>query len=420
MTSQSIPVVLLDRLDREHLLQAAVGRSVESFLFSHHIPLDAVVVRRNGQVVSEHVRMEVGDKFVLEMVRAYHLPDFLKELGAWEDASEERVTAADPRLYTKRVLWFDASGHADLAKKRVSKNEFPGFLEDVFVHSVREKQLVREGDSIGLALSGGRDSLSLLYLFARTRSRLPSFSLRGVTVCGLSKLPDLDIARTASENLSIPHEFMRAEDVAGTFGLGRTVEEALEAILRKFGRAKTINCVHAIMRTAVERYCADHAIRTIAFGLHNEDLLASLVRSLVNGFPFGESFYRKSWGPFELIYPLWGITKKELTLYLEVVAPAAHCAQGSPTAYDRGGHNRDVQYLVADSLQTLWPGFSYHVFEGYQKLFAQAAIAVRHRQCRNCQGVYVVREAGSQQSESNFCHLCEMLDDVGQLEGGRI
>ncbi|TSC72161.1 MAG: n-type ATP pyrophosphatase superfamily protein [Parcubacteria group bacterium Gr01-1014_38] len=418
MASQMVSVVLTDRLDRKHSLHAEAGQSVESFLFSHHIPLDAVIVRRNGKIVNEHVRMEGGDEFVFEMVRAYLLPDFLRELGAWTSADKQHAESADPHSYTKRVLWFDASGYADLAEEQIPFQEFPEFLERYFVQSVQERQLIKEGSNIGLALSGGRDSLSLLYLLARTRNQLPSFTLRGITVCGLSKLPDLDVASTASENLGVPHEFVRSEGVAGLFGLRGTVEEALEAILRKFGRAKTINCVHAIMRTAVERYYADHAIRTVAFGLHNEDLLASLIRSLVNGIPFGESFYRKSWGPFELIYPLWAITKKELTLYLEVVAPPSHSSQGSPTAYDRGGPNRDVQYLVADSLQTLWPGFSYHAFEGYQKLFTRAAVAVQHQACRNCQGVYVAQRIDNQQDKNDLCHLCEMLDAVGELAKG--
>jgi len=141
----------------------------------------------------------------------------------------------------------------------------------------------------------------------------------------------------------------------------------------------------------------------------------------VNGVPFGESFYQKTWGPFNFIYPLWGITKKELTIYLDVVAPKRHGSQGNPATFDRGGHSRDIQYFIADSLQTLWPGFSYHAFEGYQKLFSEANIAIKYQKCRNCQGLYVVDkecEEGQSQSE-NICYLCKLLLETNQLEERR-
>lgn len=415
-----IPITFVDRLDRTFQLEGEEGQSVASFLLSHHIPLDTVIVECDGNIVSEiDILIRRGDSITIRMVRAYHLPDFLSEFGFALRSTPERGEALSlPSLYTKRVLLFDDDGSAELATKSIDKNRFAEFIEDSFVHCVREKGLIQEGDEIGLALSGGRDSLSLLYLLARTKKFLPSFNLRGVTVCGLSKPLDLEIALEACSSLSITHEFVSTDKVKEYFGLCGTMDTALKALSKQFGRAKSINCVHAFMRTSVERYFAEQSIFKIAYGLHNEDLLASLVRSVVNGFAFGESFYCKSWGPFNLIYPLWGITKKEITIYLDVVAPKKHGGQSSPTPYDRGGYNRDIQYFVADSLQTLWPGFSYHAFEGYQKLFSSAAITLQHNQCLNCGSTYVVDDSESRQLE--VCFLCEMLYQVKQVEGGWI
>lgn len=317
----SIQLSLTDRLDRVFRLEAQEGESIADTLLHHHVPLDSVIVRKNGRITNEaEVEVSVDNNISVEMVRAYHLPDFLSDLGLW--AEEKKFYSNEHSIYNKRMLWFEENSEVSYLSERISEEEFPGFLEKIFFDCVNSKELIQEGDTIGLALSGGRDSLSLLYLLANNKERLPNFNLEGVTVCGLSKPKDLSIAREASSALGIKHEFVQMDDIKRHFRLKTDMQNALEVVLRKRGRAQTINCVHAFMRISVERYFAKQGIHKIAFGLHNEDLLASLIRSLVNGIPFGESLYRKTWGPFNLIYPLWGITKKELTIYLNCVAVA--------------------------------------------------------------------------------------------------
>ena len=412
----STHISLTDRLDRVFRIEAQEGESIADTLLHHHIPLDSVIVRKNGQIINEaEVEVSVNNDISVEMVRAYHLPDFLSDLGLWAE-KEEKFYSNKPSIYNKRMLWFEENSEVSYLSERISEEEFPGFLEKIFCDCVNSKQLIQNGDTVGLALSGGRDSLSLLYLLANNKEQLPNFNLEGVTVCGLSKPKDLSIAKEASSALDIKHEFVQMDEIKKHFRLKTDMQNSLGVVLQKRGRAQTINCVHAFMRISVERYFAGQDIHKIAFGLHNEDLLASLIRSLVNGIPFGESFYRKTWGPFDLIYPLWGITKKELTIYLNCVAPHKHSAQGSPTAYDRGGHNRDIQYFIADSLQTLWPGFSYHAFEGYQKLMRNAAVNIEHCQCTNCQGVYLKTKSEDSNHNDDLCYLCSLLIELDQIE----
>jgi len=412
----SVDVQVFDRLDRAFTLQASVGRPMSAFLAEHHIPLDTVVTQRNGEIVSEtDYVVEAGDRLEVAMVRAYHLPDFLSELRLWPLAGEqEPPESPDDALYAKRMLWFDESGQARLDSASLGRDEYAAFLEDYFVGGILDKELIEEGDKVGLALSGGRDSLSLLYLLSRTRDRLPDFEISGVTVEGLSKPLDLEIASEACANVGMPHGFVAEERIQELFDLSGSMEEALEAIFQSFGIGQTINAVHAFMRTGVEHHFKERGVQKIAFGLHNEDLLASLIRTIVDAYPFGESFYKKGWGDFEFIYPLWPITKKELTIYLEVVAPRKHNSQGSPTPYDRGGWNRDIQYFLADSMQTLWPGFSFHAFEGYQRLMAKMISTVKSQQCTHCGATHIWDPTVEQQVGSR-CYLCHMLAEVGQI-----
>lgn len=412
--TEKVLVNFVDRLDEKFQLRVDGGKSAFSLLSSLHIPLDAVVVEKNGQIVDETSLLNSGDFVIIRMVRAYNLYNFLRELGLWVDEESKDHPSS---LYTKRLLWFNDDGQTELVNKKVSRNEFASFLEDIFVESILEKKLIEEGDTIGLALSGGRDSLALLYLLAATRKRLPSFRLKGVTICEASNIRDVVIAKEASCQLEIDQKLIEIEEVKKIFGLEITMEDALGAILKKYGLAKAINCAHAYVKTCLEIHFANEGVNKISFGLHNEDLLASLLRSVVNGIPFGKSIYQKSWGPFTFIYPLWGITKKELTIYLDVVAPKKHCSQKNPAVFDRGGHSRDLQYFLADSIQTLWPGFSYHAFEGYKKLFSSIRIKSKFNKCRNCQGIFIPDEAN--QSE-NICYLCQLLMELKLLSKDRV
>lgn len=410
--SKKVLITFLDRLDREFCLVGEDGQLLADVLLKYHIPFDSVLAYRNGVTTSEFdLRLSHKDTLIVKMVRAYQLADFLTELSIWP-SGEGLATAIMPNVYHKGILWFGCEGQAELANRPISKEEFPTFLEDAFVQSILERNLINKGETVGLALSGGRDSLALLYLLIKTRHRLPLFNIVSATVCENASIKDAQIAKEAAEALGIERKFISVEEIKEMFSLKSTMEDALFQILEKHGKAESINCAHAYMRTCIERYFTSKGISKVAFGLHNEDLLAALFKSMVNGVPFGETLWQKSWGHFQFIYPLWAITKKELTIYLELVAPEAHSSQGSPAHFDRGGMNRDIQYFLSDSVQTLWPGFSFHAFEGYSQLMRSTNFSQLHHQCPHCKGIYFAED----QQEERICHLCEHLFDLKQVQ----
>lgn len=410
--SKKILVTFLDRLDREFFLVGEEGQLLADVLLKYHIPFDAVLAYKNGVTTSEFdLRVNSKDVITVKMVRAYQLTDFLTELGIWP--SEKNIaTPSKPNVYHKGILWFGDEGQAELVNRPILEEEFSAYLEDAFIQSIMERNLISEGETIGLALSGGRDSLALLYLLIKTRRHLPNFKIVSATVCENSSTKDVQIAKEAAETLGIERKFISVEEIQTMFSLKVTMEDALFQILERHGKTESINCAHAYMRTCIERYFSSRGIAKVAFGLHNEDLLAALFKSMANGIPFGETLWQKSWGQFQFIYPLWAITKKELTIYLELVAPEVHNSQGSPAHFDRGGMNRDIQYFLADSVQTLWPGFSFHAFDGYSLLMRDTNFAKLHHQCPHCKGFYYAEN----QQEERICHLCEHLFKLNQVE----
>lgn len=74
--------------------------------------------------------------------------------------------------------------------------------------------------------------------------------------------------------------------------------------------------------------------------------------------------------------------------------------------------NRDIQYFLADSIQTLWPGFSFHAFEGYKNLMADTDFSYKHRACSHCGGVFYIED----EQKKDICHLCQRLYELNQIQ----
>ena len=77
-----------------------------------------------------------------------------------------------------------------------------------YVRQAIEKYgMIREGDHIAVGISGGKDSLTLLYALAGLRSFYPKkFALTAITVH--LGLPGMDLApvRALCEQLDVPYE----------------------------------------------------------------------------------------------------------------------------------------------------------------------------------------------------------------------
>ena len=73
----------------------------------------------------------------------------------------------------------------------------------------------------------------------------------------------------------------------------------------------------------------------IAFGFNADNLVATMVTWLTSGFRMGGIPVREI-GDMRYVFPLYRITKKELTLYLELVRRAEPAGHAGPV-HDRTG-----------------------------------------------------------------------------------
>lgn len=128
--------------------------------------------------------------------------------------------------------------------------------------------LIDAGDKIALGLSGGKDSLTLLYALSSLKRFYPQpFELAAITVdLGFDDF-HLDAVTSLCEKLSVPHTIIPTE-------IGRILFEARResnpcALCAKMRKG-------ALNRAAIELGC-----NKIAYAHHREDLIETMLLSLI-------------------------------------------------------------------------------------------------------------------------------------------
>jgi tRNA(Ile)-lysidine synthase TilS/MesJ len=380
-------------------LAATPGQPLVDVLRLHGIPRNAILTWRNGKIVSEDtVVIEPGDLIELSQVRHYDL-DVTRR-------PKQRLYGESNPVYTKSVV-FDDSGSLETRSEQLDAAGFVNYVEEAFVQSIVGKQVMRPDDSVVIGLSGGRDSVAYLTLMERTRDRLPEARMTAVTITGLPDWEEpatFEAARESGERLGIEQVIITAEEVERVFKLRGPFVEAMNEVVVGEGAHLTMVIGHQVLRRMLEVEARERGAGVVAFGFNADDLVASMVTWFTSGFRMGGIPVREI-GGMRYIFPLYRITKKELTLYLELVAPELN-RQGAPGRFQRGPDERSMSYAITDHLLDLWPGIDYYLFSSFENM-QRYMFPMIEATCRVCEGVYLLQEGMS--NAPDMCDVCDFF-----------
>ncbi|MGE7839726.1 hypothetical protein ACQKNX_02935 [Lysinibacillus sp. NPDC093712] len=417
-----MPIEIKDRLDRKFKIDGVINEPISSFLNKNHIPIDAVIVKKDGSIIDDwQERIEENSEYVVEMVRAYHLPDLLSLLRLWDTKLVSgKIKVTEHAYYTKRLfLHNDYDGDYTSTQTSFNKSEFVSYLDKVFVDGIIMNHIIEDNDRIALAMSGGRDSLSLGYFLSRNRNYLPAHTISSFHVTTFSKQKETRFAQEIAEKFDFKHNIITNNQVIEQFRLKEDPNDVLELLKNDFNKSYSIAGTHIIMRSAVEKGAREQGFKKLSFGLMKEDLMSTIIKCIFVGFPFNGPFNRK-FGDFDVIYPLWPISKKELTLYLEAIMPS-HNRQESPSEFERGSLSRDIYYLIADTIETILPGAGLQLLNS-QKTTLKHLVPNEYKQCENCTGTYSTSYQPEytiidrEYKDIGLCDLCKILEKLNLIK----
>ena len=132
----------------------------------------------------------------------------------------------------------------------------------------KEFQMIQTNDRVAVGVSGGKDSLLLLYAMALYRKFCPiPFTLSAVTLTmGLEPF-DLTQVRILCETLDVPY-IVKETDI------GRIIFEE-----RK--EKNPCSLCAKMRRGALNELCTEHGFNKIALGHHRDDAIETLLMSLI-------------------------------------------------------------------------------------------------------------------------------------------
>jgi len=289
------------------------------------------------------------------------------------------------------------------------RKHFLRSIEDRVYLAIRRYRMFNPDDRIGLALSGGKDSMTLLHILAKIEARFPKAKLIAVTVDeGIRgyRRAALRIASKACKKLDVPHYVYSFRKLFG-LSLDQLVERALEKGL------KPRPCVYCgiLRRRALNIAAEELKLDKIATAHNLDDVVQTYMLNLAHG-----DIYRFTVsGPVTMsrfegiptrVKPLMLVPEKEVTLYAVLTA-----IEFQPTQCPYAGSSlrTDIRVMLA-RLEDRHPGILFILLRSFEKLadaLRDRVAAPKAGRCKIC----------GAPTPGDLCKACELLLDLGLVDG---
>jgi len=256
-------------------------------------------------------------------------------------------------------------------------------------------------DKIAVAISGGKDSLSMLHILAKMELARPKASLTAVTIDeGIKGYRDeaLEIAAAECQKLGIEHHVFSFRRLFG-FTLDELAEKAWKTdeklttcsycgILRR--RALNVAASEVGARKIATAHTLDDEVQTVLMNVFRGDL-ARLAKEK----PVTDDVHPKL---AQKVKPFCEIPEKESALYAYVKKIEF---QASPCPYSSGALRNDFREIV-NSMEEKHAGTKFTIFNTLERLRPALYAVVDTSQYADCV------ECG-EPSSGGLCKVCELL-----------
>jgi len=395
----------IDRLNEQISLAVLPGERVEALLLRNRIPPASVIVLCDGNPVPESHVIQPAGSYVASLIEGYDIAAIQKAYSVLSDS-----VAAEGAAYIKKRLQLTRTGGIYVEAVPLNLAETAQHVETTIVDTCQHYDLIRSGDGVLVALSGGVDSSSLLLALSSVAKRLPEFRLVAVTFEDFDSQTSATFghATDLARRLGVDHHLAPALLAEEIFHLNTPLRDVLPRLMRTSIAHQTMYIDHHTTRRVLEVMAERLSLTRVALGLHTTDLVAGLLNGVMSGYNIADLPLR-ALGTVTYIYPLAFVTKRELHLY-HLFRTGTLARHSSPNPWELNPTDRNFYYYLGDQLQSWWPGLEVLMFTAHQwRLRRQAPLT--YIECRNC---------GSALLEQPFtaltggeCDVCAILRSQG-------
>ena len=263
--------------------------------------------------------------------------------------------------------------------------------------------MFRPHEHIAVALSGGKDSVSLLHVLVMIEEAFPHASVSAVLIDeGVEgyRQEAIEVAEESCAKLSVPLHIYSFREL-----YGRSLDEIAEA---SKGRGELSVCSYCgvLRRKALNVAAKDLHASKLALAHNLDDEAQSMVLSLLRGDLVGLARVRpvleKVEGFVQRVKPFCEILEKEIAFYAQVTGVRF---QRGPCPYKETSMRSDVRRFL-NLLEDKHPGMTYGLYHSLRKIQANLEGLDAKEGLQLCQ-------ICGEPSSGTMCRACQSLNDLG-------
>ncbi|MGQ9641440.1 MAG: TIGR00269 family protein [Candidatus Bathycorpusculaceae bacterium] len=278
-------------------------------------------------------------------------------------------------------------------------------IEEKVIATIAKYQMFKFDDRIAVAVSGGKDSVSLLHVLAKIEREYPKASLVAVTVDeGIKGYRDeaLKIARENCSKLGIEHHAVSFKEL-----YGYTLDEIVKRLKKKKGEGLTPCAYCGVMRRkalniAARKLEADKLATAHTLDDEAQTFLLNLlhgdVMRIAREKPVTNEAYPKL---VQKVKPFCEIPEKETALYTYIKKISF---QSMPCPYASEALRNDIRIML-NRMEEKHAGIKFTIFRSAEMLRPAVEEIVKREGFRECV------ECGEPSAEM-VCKSCQMLKQI--------
>jgi uncharacterized protein (TIGR00269 family) len=275
---------------------------------------------------------------------------------------------------------------------------FKDSIERKVRRTISKYKMFSPTDHIGVAVSGGKDSLTLLYILRKIEEGYPEARITALAV-------DEGIKGYREEALRLAESFtaklgVNLRTISFKELYGKTMDEMVNALGLRF----PCSCCGVLRRKALIELASRIGVDKIATAHNLDDEAQTVILNLIHGDPLrilmtgptldgGDSFIKK-------VKPLFLIPEKEISLYAYLTGIPF---QSRSCPYASTALRNDVRAML-NLVEEKHPGTLYTIVHSAEKL-RQASSKLFPKRTMRC------KLCGSP-STSEICSSCKILKDI--------
>jgi uncharacterized protein (TIGR00269 family) len=299
----------------------------------------------------------------------------------------------------------EAFFHRQYSGERLCKKCFTASVESKVRATITRHHMLKFDDHLAIAVSGGKDSLSILHILAKMKRSRPKTHFTAVTVDeGIKGYRDeaLEIAASNCKQLEIPHHIVSFKQLYG-FTLDEMISKA-----REKGQTELTACAYCgvLRRKAINTGARQVKATKIATGHTLDDEVQTVLMNIFRGDiarlakekPVSSEVHPLF---IQKIKPFCEIPENESALYAYVKKIQF---QDTPCPYASEALRNDIRGMI-NRMEEKHAGTKFTVSKALERLrpaLDQTAKKEDFKECMEC----------GEPSALKLCKACEMLRNI--------